>query len=225
MRYVKTAFLIALLTLISALPRPAYASAESKLYAYSETGETYFCAEKNTETALFAIPETYCAEITGEDGDWYCVTYARDEGVYRALHGYVLKNSVLVSEIPPQNTYLNTTITIVYRTDTVVGSLPALGDIEITAAYYGGYTIGQTAYSYVLCGNDFGYVSKTVDGFPLNELPKPVEPKPAETDDTTARLITACAVTVVASVAIIIIFITGKNKVPKPNNASSYNKQ
>ncbi len=223
MKYFKAALLFALITLISVIPcfTRTTASADVKLYAYAEeAGKTYFCADKKLETALFAIPETYCAEIIGEEGEWYKVTYARDEGSYRALRGFVLKNSVLVSETAPHNTYLNMTITVVYRTDSATGSLPALGEIEVSAAYYGEYKAGQTAYSYVYCSESFGYVPQTVTDFPLNELPKKTPVTVPEETDGAARLITALAVTAAAAAAVIIIFVTGKNKVPKLKNAS-----
>lgn len=187
----------------------------AKSYAYVDLGkEVYFFSEKKTDSALFIIPQTYCVEILGKDNGWYYVKYAEDNGVYRALYGYCKSDEVVPIDEPLENLYLHTTVTVVYHTDGAVGLLPALGDLEFTAAYYGAYSVGKTSCSYVLCGEYFGYIAGSIEDYPLNELPSKSTDGPVSTGGKGATLITAIVITVVAAAAILILYFTGK-KTPK----------
>ncbi len=217
MKSVKSAVLAALVNLIICFnTAPAVVTkADEVRYACAPHGSTvYFCGEKDEDKALFAIPQTYCVEILGTEGDWYYVKYAEDNGIYRAMYGYCQKDDVMLLEKPPENIYLNLVIKVAYNTDTPEGVLPPLGTLEIDAAYYGAYKVGQKEYSYVLCNENFGYVPQSVKDYPLNDLPS--TPTFGKQDDGGgAKLITALAVTGVAAAAIIILFISGKK--PKLN--------
>ncbi|MDE7330131.1 MAG: hypothetical protein K2N30_03405 [Clostridia bacterium] len=215
MKVLKSGICAVLTTLIfifagNALP----ASAAAKRYAYADDGSAvYFCAEKSTDSALFIIPETYCVEILAEEGIWYYVKYAQDDGLYRAKYGYCLKAEVTPLDEPPENVYLNYPVTVKFRTDEINSMLPAL-EIEMTAAYYGEYVSGKTTLSYVYCAEKFGYVPLTVDAYPKNELQKPTvggDVKPAETDSS-ATWIAVAVISGVALIAIIALYFSSKKK-------------
>ncbi|MDE7306687.1 MAG: hypothetical protein K2N33_04790, partial [Clostridia bacterium] len=120
-----------------------YASAETSTaatYAQAVARNVYFYKEKDTSTALFAIPYTYCVRILSSDEDWYYVRYADDGGLYRALYGYCLKDNLTLTDVPPENVYLNKSVTVTYKTEAPpIGSLPVLSELNITAAFYGTY--------------------------------------------------------------------------------------
>lgn len=200
------------ITLPSAI-LPARAAIDGREYARADTRNAYFCSEKNIERALFAIPYTYCVEILAEDGDWYRVRYARDEGLYRALTGYCLKSGLTRVSTPPDNIFLDYPVTVKYQTGvTPDDSFPTLGEINVTAAYYGVYYRGAAAYSYVYCNGEFGYIPGANDDYPLNEIPKDDPLTPSSEPEGDARLVTALVITGIAAAAIVVLFFTGKKK-------------
>lgn len=182
------------------------------VYAKAEVRDAYVCSEPSSEFAMFAIPYTYCAQVLSESGDWYRVKYAEDNGIYRAVYGYCLKSSLtLLSEIP-QTTYLHKTVTVKYTADTPSTSLPVLGEITVTAAYYGTYYQGPAAYSYVLCDGSFGYISGANDDYPLNTSTD--KPPSTETPkaDANVQLIVAVCLGVLASAALLLLFFGNRKK-------------
>lgn len=219
MRVLKAAFCLAVTTLIILLPavfRTAARAAGLPKYAYVELGNTaYFCDKSDKDKTLFEIPQTYCVEILGEEGDWYYVKYAEDNGIYRALYGYCLKSEVSTTDVPPENKYLNLTLKVIYRTDSVSELLNGLDEIEISAAYYGAYNVGGVNYSYVLANGKLGYVKQGVDSYPKNDIPQ-TAPAFANPEGTDARLITAVVITLISAAAIVILYFAGKKpKLPE----------
>lgn len=214
MKFIKTALCFALTILILS-PLTAVLSADAKIsgYAYVDIGSTvYLCSEKSEESALFAIPQTYCVQLLGEDEGWYYVKYAEDSGAYRAVYGYCLKNDVIRINEPLENAYLNYTLPVTYKSDQISGFLPSL-EIELTAAYYGEYTLGKTSLSYVYCGEKFGYITEQVTNYPLNDLPKPASGKIDEPkNENSAMLVTALVITLAAAAAIAVLFFSGRKK-------------
>lgn len=194
------------------------ARAATARYARADAKNVYFCERKDLNYALFTIPYTYCVEILSTDGDWYYVKYADDAALYKALYGYCLSENLTPIEEPPENIYLNMPVTVTYRTDMPSGSLPVLNELNVTAAFYGTYYSGATAYSYVLYDGKFGYIYGANDNYPLNEIPQP-EPPAEETSGgggTNTKLITVLAVTGVAAAALIILYLTGRKRYFKP---------
>ena len=184
-------------------------------YAYADIGSScWFFTEKNEKSALFMIPQTYCVQILRDEGDWYKVQYAEDAGIYKARQGYCLKDDLILLEKPLENLYLHMPVKIIYHTDSSTNLLPSLGDIEITAAYYGAYSFGKTACSYVLCNGNFGYITGAIEDYPLNELPDRPTIAPVNNKRSNTTLITALVITAVAAVAIIILYFASK-KPPK----------
>lgn len=225
MKVLKWGMCLAITTLLLLFPfgKSAVASAEEKarIYAYVDLGsEVYFFSEKSDKSALFMIPQTYCVEILGKEDDWYYVKYAEDEGAYRAVYGYCRQSEVIIAEQPLENLYLNMTVAVVYTTDEANALLPGLENLQISAAYYGAYTIGVTACSYVYCNDGFGYIPKVVESYPLNELPAKPTIAPAEENGSNATLITALVITGVAASAIAVLYFTGK-KNPRFLNGNS----
>lgn len=106
-------------------------------------------------------------------------------------------------------------VKVIYKTEKPPASLPELGDIELTAAYYGAYRIGKTDCSYVLCNDKFAYIPEAVTDYPLNTLPERPTIAPAKKGGTSAALIAAIVVTVAAAAAITVLYFTGKRP-PKP---------
>lgn len=208
-----TILIITLIFAACAFPaRTAFAAADGRQYARADMRNCYFCKDMNPDTALFALPYTYCVEILNDQGEWYLVRYAENDGFYRSVTGYCLKEGLTLVDVPPENTYLSYPVTAVLHSD-VDESLPGL-EMTITAAYYGVYYKGASAYSYVLYDDTFYYISGANEDYPLNEIPSEPTFSPAETpDDDSARVATALIVTAIAAAAIVILIITGKKKV------------
>ena len=191
-------------------------AAPAKKYAYVDLGcNAYLCGEPNESTALFLIPQTYCVEILGEQKEWYRVRYAEDNGIYRAVEGFCLKADLIECDSPLENLYLHMQIKVIYKTDQPNGLLPGLGEIELTAAYYGAYRIGKTDCSYVLCNDKFAYIPEAITDYPMNTLPERPTIAPVKKGGTSAALIAAIVVTVAAAAAITVLYFTGKRP-PKP---------
>ena len=194
------------------------ASALTARYARADAKDIYFCERKDLNYALFTIPYTYCVEILSTDGEWYYVKYAEDYALYKALYGYCLSVNLTPVETPPDKIYLNMPVTVTFRTDTPVGSLPVLGEMNVTAAFYGTYYAGATAYSYVLYDGKFGYIYGANDNYPLNEIPvdtPPEEPSGAIGSSNT-KLITVLALVGLAAVTLIVLYFTSRKKYFKP---------
>ncbi|MCI9408026.1 MAG: hypothetical protein HFK06_06715 [Clostridia bacterium] len=181
-------------------------------YARADAKDVYFCERKDLKYAMFTIPYTYCVDILSSDGEWYYVKYAEDSGLYRALYGYCLAENLTPVETPPENKYLNMTVTVTFKADTPpVGSLPVLGDMTVTAAYYGTYYAGASAYSYVLYDGNFGYVYGANDDYPLNKTDETVDPTPAPAPkEKNSKLVIALALTAVAAAALIILYFASR---------------
>lgn len=188
------------------------AAAANYKYARADARDIYFCERKDLKYALFTIPYTYCVEILSTDGEWYYVKYAEDSGLYRALYGYCLSTNLTPVEEPPENKYLNRTVTVTFKADTSVGSLPVLNELNVTAAFYGTYYAGASAYSYVLYDGGFGYVYGANDDYPLNETPSAStpEPEPPEQKEKDSKLLIAVALTALAAAALIILYFASR---------------
>lgn len=196
----------------------AYAAASR--YARADARDIYFCEKKDLNCALFIIPYTYCVEILSTDGEWYYVKYAEDNAPYRAMYGYCLTRDLTPVEEPPENIYLNMPVTVTFKTDAPAGTLPVLGELNVTAAFYGTYYAGASAYSYVLYDGTFGYIYGANDNYPLNDIPAFEElppDEPPETKGTNTTLIVALSLTGVAAAALLILYFTGKNRYYRPD--------
>ncbi len=200
------------IALASTAESPQYPQKDGRIYARADTRNAYFCSEKNIEKALFAVPYTYCVEILVEDGDWYCVRYAQDVGEYRALTGYCRKEGLTIVDELPENLFLNYPVTVSFKSGSSDSSLPALGEITVTAAYYGVYYRGAAAYSYVSYGGEFGYVQGANDDYPLNDIPVEAPPEEQSAGDGGAKLATALIITGLAVAAVAALFFTGRRR-------------
>ncbi|MBE7088382.1 MAG: hypothetical protein E7370_02505 [Clostridiales bacterium] len=136
-------------------------------YGKAESKNVYLCSKPDEAFAMFTIPYTYCVEILGEEGDWYRVKYAEDSGIYRAVYGYCQKGQLTLLYERPQTVYLYKPITVTYSANLPSTNLPVLGEITVTAAYYGAFYQGPAAYSYVLCEGTYGYIVGANDDYPL----------------------------------------------------------
>ncbi len=162
---------------------------------------------------MFAVPYTYCVKILRDDGDWYYVQYAEDEGIYRALYGYVLKEDFVKLDEQPEVTYLYKSLTITYSADDGETSLPVLDEIQLEAAFYGTYYSGATAYSYVLCRDSFGYIRGANDDYPLIDDPDSDQPDPTGTQGADGgQIITAVIIVALSAGALILVFISSKKR-------------
>lgn len=201
--------LLSILILFPCRAQAAYAEASGGRYAYADLGATvYLCTEKNEATALFAIPDTYCVEILREEGDWLYVRYAEDTGAYRAVRGYCLTDGLKRIDAPLENSFLYSTFNVIFRAEDTTGVLPGLGDIEMTAAYYGSYTVAGVEYSYVLCGDNFGYVKGGVHDYPLNTLPSQNTFSETDGKETDSALVSVIAIFGIAALAVAVLFIS-----------------
>lgn len=193
----------------------AEARAASRGWGRAEADDAYFCARKDRSSALFTIPETYCAEILGEEDGWYYVRYAEDDGVYKSLYGYVRAEKLTVLSDVPETPFLHYTVPVEFTPPAPPNGLSPLEKMTVSAAYYGGYVAGDAAYSYVYYANAFGYVQGSYDDFPRIHAPSlpasggEVSETPAS-DKVNVKLIVGIAVGVAALGAIAALYFTGR---------------
>ncbi len=191
---------------------PVYAAEQTAgdEYARASSRAAYFFEQKDLSTSLFAVPYTYCVKILRDDGDWYYVQYAEDEGIYRALYGYVKKEDFSLLKEVPEVTYLFKSITITYSADDGDASLPVLDEIEVEAAFYGTYYSGATAYSYVLCRDSFGYIRGANDDYPLIDTPSGGDAAPKDNGTDSGQIVTAVIIVALSAGAMILIFVSSR---------------
>lgn len=210
--------IVALLISITPFMPAAAAKAETydgREYARADRRNIYLCSEMKPESALFALPYTYCVEVLGEYDGWLLVKYGRDEDIYKSVTGYCKSDGLTPVDTPPENLYLNMPVEVTLRSDVPDdGSIPGL-KITVTAAYYGVYYKGAAAYSCVLYDGKFCYVGENFEDYPLNEIPS--EPTFAPTDQTPqneggAKLYAAIGISAMALAAVAFLFFTGKRK-------------
>ncbi len=218
MKVYKAIVFLVLAVLISLAPTavPAFAeeSAQGAAYAYADLdSRTYIYSEKDLSKKLFIIPQTYCVEILAEENGWLRVKYAEDSGVYRAVYGWCRESELVKTDAPLKNPFLNRTVTVIFHTEPPSVYLPSLADIEMTAAYYGAYEVGESTYSYVLCGNNFGYIDWQIGDYEFNELPAAPTLAPTESGGTDTKVIVAVAIVLGAALVVgALYFITKKQK-------------
>ncbi len=183
-------------------------------YARAQIRNAYFCSDKNLSAALFSVPYTYCVLVLAEEGDWYYVKYAEDVGAYRAIYGYCLRSDLTPLRTKPDVTYLYKEIRITYSVGGNFGSLPSLNELTVTAAYYGAFFSGPSAYSYVFCQGTFGYVEGANDDYELAETDNSVDGASNEQPKTqlNGKLIAGIALFGLAAISILILLMTGNKK-------------
>lgn len=188
------------------------AVAETVKYAMALTDDVYIYDEMQNNTELFALPATYCVEITREYDGWYRVNYAEDEGLYEKVTGYCKKDDLQLLDGAPVNLYLNypVEVTLFSGADPKSG-LPGL-ELTVTAAFYGNYYRANTSYIYLKYGGGFGYVEGKIDDYVKNDIPSaPVfsENEP-QTDKGSSALVPALVLGALALTAVAVLVITGR---------------
>ena len=214
MKYIKVALIAALSTLIClSFAIPQFARGETSFrYAYAgERDKVYFYEEKKSSSALFAIPETYCVEILKDEGDWCYCRYARDEGAYKSIRGYCRKSELTFIEEPFENEYLNHTFDVDFYAEQGSSQIDPF-KVTLTVAFYGNGTMNAAGMSYVRYGTEYGYVPDTVNNYPLNDVPQPTVSTDVKQQENSvnATLITAAVITVIAVVAVAVLYFAGK---------------
>ncbi|MGN0806043.1 MAG: hypothetical protein ACI4MC_03310 [Candidatus Coproplasma sp.] len=180
--------------------------------------ECYFFSDKDLSTALFAVPYTYCIRIIRNDGEWLYASYAADEGEYKKVYGYCLSRQFEEVPSPPKSEYLNKTVLVTYTADVGQGSFNPPSDLQVEAAYYGGYRHGANFYSYVLCRGSFCYIEGADDDYPLNVYDEQTNDiqddggAKAQTGSGTTGLIIFIVILAVALVAVGALAFTSKRK-------------
>lgn len=209
-----TIILLCILTALAASVPSHFAYADgAATYARAKVRGAYFFYEKSETSSLFIVPYTYCVEVIAEEGEWYRVKYGENSGLYQSKAGFCRKDDFEILPERPKVTYLYKTVPVTYKSETSA-PLPVLGDITIDAAYYGTYYSGATAYSYVLCNGEFGYVLGANDDYPLIED----EAKDAAVTDTdngntvNSNLVTALVLCALAAAALILLFVSLKKR-------------
>ncbi len=217
MRVLKVLFcalICALSVFFARAPQTTAHAASDVRYARADSRSVYFCASEDLSSARFLIPYTYCVRILADRGDWYKVSYAEDAGIYRKVEGFCPKEGLTEIEEPPEKVFLNLPVTITFRVNKPSdGALGTLGNIEVTAAYYGEYVSGATSYSYVYYNGEFGYIDDVDADYELNPLPnKPQK----EENGGSAKIITVIVITALAVTAVAVLYLTGRK--PKIEN-------
>lgn len=201
-------------------------NAESYLFfARAETRYAYFYSSKTQSSALFTIPYTYCVQVISEDGDWYYVKYADDYGCYRSLYGYCLKDTLTAVNGVPSPVYLYKEVQVTYNADSSESSLPVLSELTVTAAFYGTFYSGPTAYSYVLCNGSFGYIEGANDDYELVDYAADDTADGTESDGDAdsdedgessegsgGNVIIAVVLIALAAATVIVLLLTGNRK-------------
>ena len=183
----------------------------SKTYARADAYDIYLCREMDAGTEMFAIPYTYCVQILDTYGEWYKVRYAADDGLYTAIEGFCLSEHLTVVDKLPEKIYLNLPVKVTLKADSINGSVPVLSD-EVTAAFYGVRYIDGYPYSYVYYKNDFNYIFGEQE-YEKNEIPQEQPQTNSEGGGkSNAKVITAVALTALAVVALVILYLTGRSK-------------
>ena len=196
-----------------------YAAAESTIsppqssvnatYARSDSRTAYFCTSADAATGIFAVPYTYCVEVLGEEGEWYRVKYAEDSGIYSAVYGYVRAEDFAVLESKPETTFLYMPVNVTYS-QPPAGGLPAIGDITVTAAFYGNFYSGGAGYSYVLYDDSFGYISGANENYPIIEVaPEPSSPSPRPSGAVVAVFV---ALGILTALAVALFALSGRRR-------------
>lgn len=199
-----------------------YQPTTQTVYARALSRGAYFCTLPDLATSTFAVPYTYCVEVLSDDGEWFRVKYAEDYGIYRAVYGYVQKRDFeLVSE-RPQTVYLYKPISVTFSQDAPSGNLPVIGDITVTAAFYGSYYSGAAGYSYVLCEDSFGYIVGANEDYPL------ILPENTDTDNPAkqpasngGKIAAGVILGVLALAAVAVAMLSGKKGKRKSSNKTS----
>lgn len=214
MKHLMVALIAALSILIClsfAAPLPARGEAAFR-YAYAkERDKVYFYGDKKASSALFAIPETYCVEILKDEGEWCYCRYAKDEGAYKAQFGYCLKSDLTFIEEPLENEYLNYTLEVEFCAEQGNSQIDPF-KVRLTVAFYGNGTMNSAGMSCVGYGGGLGYVPDTVNDYPLNDVPQPtVSTDVTEPENSVnVTLIVAAVITVIAVVAVAVLYFAGK---------------
>lgn len=201
------------------LPLPANtlsAHADSgKRYAVAASPDVYLCKEMNPDSDCFAIPYSYCVEIKAEYDEWYFVSYARDEGIYSNVSGYCQKAGLLEVDTPPQNTYLYYPLDVVLHSSSQAnGRRPGL-EVTITVPFYGNNYRNATKYKCVLYGGEFKYIEGEINDYEINDLPSAPtfsQTASAKLDESSAKTVTAIIIVTLATIAIVVLLVTGKRK-------------
>ena len=178
------------------------------LYARADSRTVYFYDKMEDGIARFAIPYTYCVQVLETIGDWYRVKYAEDVGLYQARYGYCRKDGLTLTYEPPENVYLNMTVTVTFKPELGDTFFPALSELNVNAAFYGNVYRDGFAYSCVLYNGEYGYVNGSNDDYPLNEIPP--EPEPEQAKGANVKLILVIVLIAVAAIALLILYFTGK---------------
>lgn len=206
---------IALLVLLA--PTRAAFAETSPYLARPVDRECYFFSEKDLSTALFAVPYTYTVQIIRDDGEWLYASYAADEGGYKKIYGFCKSDQFEKVPSIPKNLYLNKTVVVTYTADVGQGSFNPPSDLQVEAAYYGGYRHGANFYSYVLCRGSFCYIEGDNSDYPLNEYEEQTTGDQTEggtkkDNSSPTGLIIFVVILVVALVAVGGLALTSKRK-------------
>ncbi len=203
--------LLCIFTALAAATPAGFAHADSTpTYARANKRGAYFFQEKSDVTSLFIVPYTYCVEVISDEGEWYRVKYGENNGLYQSKAGFCRKEDFDILPERPTVTFLYKTVPVTYKSDLSTSTLPVLGDIKMDAAYYGTFYAGATAYSYVLCNGEFGYVLGANDDYPLIED----EAKDAAVTDVdkggevNSNLVTALVLCALAAAALVLLFVS-----------------
>ena len=151
-----TALLFCLTLFLCFAPQPKTTTASGDEYACILTSDAYFYSAP--ENPLFLLPKTYYVKILNHGAEYTKIEYLYDSDKVKKVVGYAKTNQLTFVDYTPNEPYLYKLLELRY---TMNGSPDgSLGEIVLTCAYYGDYTVGGKAYCYVLRGEDFGYIEK-----------------------------------------------------------------
>lgn len=132
-------------------------------YACIVSSNVFFYAEKQEKSGLFLLPETYYVKILDVAPDFCKIEYLYDDEHAQKLIGYAKTEQLTFVSYVPKRPYFYHLFDVRYTINEATDASSVLGEIVVTCAYYGDYTIGSQTYCYVLRGDTFGYVPKPAD--------------------------------------------------------------
>lgn len=172
------------------LPLPAIAD-DVPPYVRVLTNDVYLYATASNTKPMFALEQTYYAEVKGVEGGYYRVEIADNVGMFNKITGYVLISKVeAVYETPLTPFYPSVTVSVTADSSKIYLYPESTSTVLMRAtnsqimAYYGSIVTGGINWYYVCCGDYMGYVmSSTVSKAAVSPHPTPLPAVNIEPED------------------------------------------
>ena len=202
-------------------PVPVFgaSAAQTPRYAVAADEDVWFYTGESEDRKLFVLPYSYYVRVLERGDEYTSVEYLTDEAPYRKLLGYCKTDALTFVDFIPARPYLKLPVTVTY-------TLPESGEfaeesftsIQRTFLYYGSRVENGRLYLYVLEGDTFGFLpAAELPTFEYNDdflTAADGEAGPAA-PSTNAGQIVAVSIACAAAVALAVLLLRGKRRVPR----------